>query len=295
MAQAVCDLWPGAKYAIGPPIEDGFYYDFEPPEQLTPDVLPRIEARMREIVQAEQPFKHEDVPREEALQRFADQPYKREIIGGVEEAEGAKGDTVSIYRNDGWQDLCLGPHVENTGKLGAFKLLSVAGAYWRGDERRPQLQRVYGTPWPTAEALEEHMHRLEEAERRDHRKLGRDLDLFSFPPELGAGLVVWHPKGGMVRKVLEDFSRDIHIERGYEIVASPHIGKSVLWETSGHLAKFAESMYPPVRADEGDYYLKPMNCPFHVLIYRSRTRSYRDLPLRLSELGTVYRHERSGV
>jgi threonyl-tRNA synthetase len=295
MAQAVCDLWPGAKYAIGPPIEDGFYYDFELPEQLTPDDLPRIEARMRDIVEAEQPFKHEEVPRGEALQRFADQPYKREIIEGVEEAEGAGGDTVSIYRNDGWQDLCLGPHVEHTGKLGAFKLLSVAGAYWRGDERRQQLQRIYGTAWPTDEELKDFLHRREEAEKRDHRKLGPALDLFSFPDELGAGLAVWHPKGGRLIRALGDFVREIHVARGYELVTTPHVARSGLWETSGHLEKYAGNMYPPMRDEAGDYYVKPMNCPFHVLIYKSRTRSYRDLPLRMSELATVYRHEKAGT
>jgi threonyl-tRNA synthetase len=295
MAQAVCDLWPGAKYAIGPPIEDGFYYDFDLPEQLTPEDLPRIEARMREIVQAEQPFKREEVSREEALQRFADQPYKLEIIEGVEEAEGAGGDSVSIYRNDGWQDLCLGPHVESTGKLGAFKLLSVAGAYWRGDEHRQQLQRIYGTAWPTEEELQEYLHRREEAEKRDHRKLGPALDLFSFPDELGAGLAVWHPRGGALLRQLGDFVREIHVARGYELVTTPHVARSVLWETSGHLEKFAGNMYPPMHDDSGDYYVKPMNCPFHVLIYKARTRSYRDLPLRLSELGTVYRHEKAGT
>ncbi|MGH2653619.1 MAG: threonine--tRNA ligase [Actinomycetota bacterium] len=295
MAQAVCDLWPGAKYAIGPPIEDGFYYDFELPEQLTPEDLPRIEARMREIVQAEQPFNHEEVPREEALQRFAGQPYKLEIIEGVEEAEGAGGDTVSVYRNDGWQDLCLGPHVEHTGKLGAFKLLSVAGAYWRGDERRQQLQRIYGTAWPTEEELQDYLHRREEAEKRDHRKLGPALDLFSFPDELGAGLAVWHPKGGTLVRQLGDFVREIHVARNYELVTTPHVARAVLWETSGHLEKYAGNMYPPMHSDGGDYYVKPMNCPFHVLIYKARTRSYRDLPLRLSELGTVYRHEKAGT
>ncbi|MGH2686257.1 MAG: threonine--tRNA ligase, partial [Actinomycetota bacterium] len=295
MAQAVCDLWPGARYAIGPPIEDGFYYDFDLPVQLTPDDLPRIEARMREIVSEDQPFKKEEVSRQEGLERFADQPYKREIIEGVEEEEGAGGEAVSIYRNDGWQDLCLGPHVESTGKLGAFKLLSIAGAYWRGDEKREQLQRIYGTAWPTQDELEDYLHRVEEAEKRDHRKLGKELDLFSFPDELGGGLAVWHPKGGQLRKTIEDFVREIHVTRGYDLVSTPHVARSVLWETSGHLEKYSGNMYPPMRADAGDYYVKPMNCPFHVLIYKSRTRSYRDLPLRLSELGTVYRHEKAGT
>ncbi len=300
MAQAVLRLFPDAKYAIGPAITDGFYYDFDLPRPLTEDDLAAVEKEMAKIASADQPFLREEVSREEAIRIFTEeipQPFKVEILqGGDEEGQVKVGEQVTLYRNDGsFTDLCLGPHVPSTSHIGHVKLLRFSGAYWRGDEKRPQLQRVYGTTWPTKDALEDYLHRLEEAEKRDHRILGRDLDLFSFPSELGAGLVVWHPKGGMVRKVLEDFSRDIHIERGYDIVASPHIGKSVLWETSGHLAKFADSMYPPVAAEEGDYYLKPMNCPFHVLIYKARTRSYRDLPLRLSELGTVYRHERSGV
>jgi len=296
MAQAVCDLYEGAKYAIGPPIEDGFYYDFDLPQRLTPEDLERIEARMREIVEEDQPFVREELSRQEALERFAAQPYKIEIIAGVEEEEGAGGEAVSVYRNDGWADLCRGPHMGSTAELGAFKLLSVAGAYWRGDENRPQLQRIYGTAWETKEDLEGYLTRLEEAEKRDHRKLGRDLDLVSFPEELGAGLSVWHPKGGLVRNELERWVRDLHLERGYDLVASPHLARSVLWETSGHLEKFAENMYPPMSADDGsDYYVKPMNCPFHVLIFRSRTRSYRELPLRLSELGTVYRYEKPGV
>jgi threonyl-tRNA synthetase len=295
MAQAVCDLWPEAKYAIGPPIEDGFYYDFDLPDTLTPEDLERIEARMREIVAEDQPFKHEELSREDAYQRFADQPYKVEIIEGVEKEEGAQGDTVSVYRNDGWADLCLGPHVESTAKLGAFKLLSVAGAYWRGDENRQQLQRIYGTAWPSQQELDDYLKRREEAERRDHRKLGPELDLFSFPDELGGGLVVWHPRGGIFRKVLDDYIRNLHMARGYDVVVTPHLAKSVLWETSGHLEKFSENMFPPMHAESADYYAKPMNCPFHVLIYKSRTRSYRDLPLRLSEIGTVYRYERAGV
>jgi threonyl-tRNA synthetase len=295
MAQAVCDLYPGAKYAIGPPIEDGFYYDFDLPVQLTPDDLERIEARMREIEKEGQPFRREELSREEALARFQDQPYKREIIEAAETEEGALGDRFSVYRNDGWADLCLGPHVPSTGRVGAFKLLSLAGAYWRGDERRPQLQRIYGTAWATEDDLEAYLHRMEEAERRDHRKLGRQLDLFSFPDELGAGLAVWHPRGGILRKQLEDYVREVHLRRGYLPVFTPHLARSVLWETSGHLAKYRENMYPPMEAENAEYFVKPMNCPFHVLVYKSRTRSYRDLPMRLSELGTVYRHERAGV
>jgi threonyl-tRNA synthetase len=295
MAQAVCDLVPEAKYAIGPPIEEGFYYDFALPEPFSEADLERIEARMREIVAEDQPFRREELSRDEALARFAGQDFKREIIETLEASEGALGDTVSVYRNDGWADLCLGPHVPSTGRLRAFKLLSVAGAYWRGDERRPMLQRIYGTAWAGEEDLAAYLHRLEEAERRDHRKLGRELDLYSFPEELGAGLSLWHPRGGMLRKVVEDYVREIHLERGYEPVTSPHLAKSALWETSGHLVQYRENMYPAMEAEGAEYFVKPMNCPFHVLVYRSRTRSYRDLPVRLSELGTVYRMERSGV
>ena len=296
MAQAVCDLVPGAMYAIGPPIEDGFYYDFALPEPLTPDDLPRIESRMAEIVKEDQPFVREELSREDALERFADQDFKREIIETLEASEGAMGETVSVYRNDGWGDLCLGPHVPSTKRLGAYRLLSLAGAYWRGDERRPMLQRVYGTAWVTQDDLDAYLVRLEEAERRDHRRLGRDLDLLSFPEEVGAGLALWHPRGGIFRKELEDFVREVHLRRGYEIVSTPHLARSNVWETSGHLAKYRQNMYPAMREEEGgEYFAKPMNCPLHVLIYKSQTRSYRDLPLRLSELGTVYRYERPGT
>jgi threonyl-tRNA synthetase len=295
LAQAVCDLWPGTRYAIGPPIEDGFYYDLELPGQVSEGDLAKIEDRMREIVAADQPFVREEIPRAEALERFADQPYKREIIESLEEGEVPAGDTVTVYRNDGWADLCLGPHVPSTGRLTAFKLMKVAGAYWRGDEARPMLTRIYGTAWATQEELDDHLLRLEEAEKRDHRRLGRELDLFSSPEELGPGLWVWHPKGGIFRKHLEDYVRDLHLERGYDLVVTPHIARSVLWETSGHLEKYSDNMYPPMRTDTGDYYAKPMNCPFHVLVFKSKTRSYRDLPMRLSELGTIYRHERIGT
>ena len=295
MAQAVCDLFPGARYAIGPPVEDGFYYDFDLPEPLSTEDLPKIESRMAEIAELDQPFVREELSRTEALERFADQPYKREIIESLDESEGATGEAVTVYRNDGWADLCLGPHVPSTGRLGAFKLTKVAGAYWRGDEHRPMLQRVYGTAWATRADLDAYLTRLEEAERRDHRKLGRDLDLFSSPDELGPGLWVWHPRGGVFRKQLEDYVRDLHLERGYDLVVTPHIARSILWETSGHLEKFAENMYPPMHDEQSDYYVKPMNCPFHVLIYKSRVRSYRELPIRLSELGTIYRHEQLGA
>ena len=296
MAQAVCDLHPGARDAIGPPVEDGFYYDFELPAPLTPEDLERIEARMAEIKGADQVFVREEVSRADALHRFADQPFKREIIEGLEEeGEVEAGETVTVYRSGGWADLCLGPHLPSTGRLGAFKLMKLAGAYWRGDEARPMLQRIYGTAWASERELQGYLDRLAEAERRDHRRLGRELDLFSSPDELGPGLWVWHPRGGVFRKELEDYVRDLHLERGYELVVSPHIARSVLWETSGHLAKFAENMYPPMKDEQSDYYVKPMNCPFHVLIYRSRTRSYRELPIRLAELGTIYRHEKVGT
>jgi threonyl-tRNA synthetase len=296
MARAVCDLIPGAKYAIGPPIEDGFYYDFELPQPLTPDDLPRIEARMAEITAADQPFVREELSRQRALERFSDQPYKREIIEGLDEAEGAGADTVVVYRNGEWSDLCRGPHVPSSGRLGASELLKLAGAYWRGDESRPMLQRIYGTAWATEHDLKAYLHRVEEAERRDHRKLGRQLDLFSFPEELGPGLALWHQRGGIFRKQLEDYVRDLHLERGYDLVVTPHLARRVLWDTSGHTAKFIENMYPVMDDGQGNqYFVKPMNCPFHVLVYQSQVRSYRDLPMRLSELGTVYRYERAGV
>jgi threonyl-tRNA synthetase len=294
LAHAVTDLYPGAKYAIGPPIEDGFYYDFDVPEPFTPDDLERIEARMRELVAEGQPFRREELSREEGLALFEDQPYKREIIEATEESEGA-GPVVSVYRNDGWVDLCRGPHVPTTRAIPAFKLQRAAGAYWRGDESKPQLQRIYGTAWESEEALAAYLRRLEEAERRDHRRLGLELDLFHFPTEIGSGLPVFHPKGGLVRKLMEDYSRAEHEAGGYAFVWSPHLARSTLFEISGHLHWYAESMYPPMELEGVRYYPKPMNCPFHILIYRSRGRSYRELPMRLFEFGTVYRWERSGV
>ncbi len=296
LAQAVLSLYPGATFAIGPPIEDGFYYDFDIGRPFTPEDLERIEAKMAEIIAADQPFVREEVSRDRALELFADHPYKREIIESVEPSEVEPGSAVTLYRNDGFVDLCRGPHVPSTGRLRAVKLLRSAGAYWRGDERRPQLQRIYGTAWESKKALDAYLHRLEEAERRDHRRLGPELDLFSFPRDLGAGLVVWHPKGGATRRVIEDHSRRLHERYGFQFVFTPHVAKAQLWETSGHLAYYAENMYPGMELDHGEEYrVKPMNCPFHVLIYKSRGRSYRDLPLRLFELGSVYRYERSGV
>jgi len=294
MAQAVLSLFEAARFAIGPAIEDGFYYDFDIGRPFTPEDLERIEERMREIVSADQPFVREELSESEALEIFADQPFKTEIIQSVDVSE--VGSVISVYRNNGFVDLCRGPHVPSTARVKAFKLLRSAGAYWRGDEHRPQLQRIYGTAWEDQKALDAYLNRLQEAERRDHRKLGTELDLFSFPPELGSGLAVWHPRGGLVRKVIEDYSRGVHLANDYQLVVSPHVAKAQLWETSGHLGFYADNMYPPLELDHGDSYIvKPMNCPFHVLIYKSRSRSYRELPLRLFELGTVYRYERSGV
>jgi threonyl-tRNA synthetase len=297
LAQAVLGLFEGATFAIGPAIEDGFYYDFDIGRPFTPDDLEAIEERMAEIVAADQPFVREAMSREVALEVFESHPFKREIIEAVDSGEVETGDgAVTVYRNESFVDLCRGPHLPSTGRLKAFKLLRTAGAYWRGDEKRPQLQRIYGTAWESTQAMADYLHRLEEAERRDHRKLGPELDLFSFPRELGSGLVVWHPKGGMVRKLVEDHSRALHERYGFEFVFSPHLAKEALWEVSGHLGWYAENMYPAMEMDEGDNYrVKPMNCPFHILIYRSRPRSYRELPVRLSELGGVYRYERSGV
>lgn len=298
MAQAVCALHPDAKYAIGPAIDDGFYYDFQLPKPLSSDDLPAIEERMRELIAADQPFVREEVSRTEGLERLADQPFKTEIVEGLiaEEGEAGSGDSVTLYRNDGWADLCLGPHVPSTARLGAFKLTSVAGAYWRGDESRPMLTRIYGTAWATQADLDAYLVRLEEAERRDHRRLGRQLDLFSSPDELGPGLWLWHARGGIFRKQLEDYVRDLHLERGYDLVVTPHVARRNLWDTSGHTAKYIDNMYPVMDDGEGNqYFVKPMNCPFHVLIYKSQVRSYRDLPMRLSELGTIYRYERLGA
>jgi threonyl-tRNA synthetase len=302
LAQAVIDLYPGAKYTIGPAIENGFYYDFDLPNggRFLEADLERIEARMREIVKLNQPFTRGEVSLAEGLELFADQPYKLEIIqgvGGAEDAnEGGGGTVVSFYRNrEDFVDLCRGPHVPTTGRLGSFKLMKVAGAYWRGDEKRPMLQRIYGTAWENDKALKEHLTRLEEAEKRDHRKLAVELDLLSFPQVLGGGLAVWHPKGSIIRKLMEDYSRKRHQEGGYEFAYTPHLANAKLFETSGHLDFYKDGMYPPMEMDNGIYYPKPMNCPMHTLIFGARQRSYRELPLRLFELGTVYRYERAGT
>ncbi|MDX2382140.1 MAG: threonine--tRNA ligase, partial [Acidimicrobiia bacterium] len=306
LAQAVTQLFPGAKYSIGPAFVNGFYFDFALPGGATfsDDDLGQIEERMREIVRANQPFIRSEMSFDEAMQLFSDQPYKIEIIERVGAADGdsedaaevGAGNTISAYRNtDAFVDMCVGPHVPSTGRLGFFKLQKVAGAYWRGDEHAPMLQRIYGTAWESKKALAEHLRQLEEAVKRDHRKLATELDLLSFPSELGGGLAVWHPKGATIRKLMEDYSRLRHERGGYEFVYTPHLAKSTLFETSGHLDFYAEGMYPPMEMDNGTYYPKPMNCPMHCLIFDSRQRSYRELPLRLFELGTVYRYERAGT
>ena len=290
MADAVLRLFPEAKMGIGPPTQDGFYYDFEVSRPFTPEDLESIQEIMINTISETLPFRREEITREEALTLFSDQPYKLEIIDAISDDEA-----LSIYRHGNFIDLCQGPHIENTRDIAAMKLLNVAGAYWRGDETRPMLQRIYGTAFESQNYLDDHLNRLEEAEKRDHRILGRQLDLFTIHEEIGPGLIVWHPKGGVIRTKLEDYWRDIHYRHGYKIVYSPHIGRSQLWETSGHLDFYQEGMYAPVEVDEQQYYLKPMNCPFHIMIYKSDLHSYRELPLRIAELGTVYRYERSGV
>jgi len=292
MAEAVLHLFPEAKFAIGPAIEDGFYYDFDLPRPLTPEDLEVIEARMGKIIKAAYPFQRREVSREEAQVLFADQPYKLELVADMPEDE-----IISIYTQGEFTDLCRGPHVQDTSQVNpkATKLLKVAGAYWRGDEKRPMLQRIYGTAWPRREELEAYLHKLEEMEKRDHRRLGRELDLYSAHEEAGAGLIHWHPKGGLVRTAIEDFWRREHYKAGYDIIYTPHIGRAQLWEDSGHLDFYRELMYSPMDIEGHEYFIKPMNCPFHIMIYKSRLRSYRELPLRWAELGTVYRFERSGV
>ena len=312
MAQAVMEMFPEGSLAIGPAIEEGFYYDFDLPRPLTPDDLEVIERRMREIIADDHAFVRREVPVEEAKEIFDGEPYKLDLIeglvsGGVDEDGEATGPasqadaapiSLTIYRHDDFEDLCRGPHVERTGQINpdAFKLLKVAGAYWRGDERNPMLQRIYGTAWETVEELESYLERVAEAEKRDHRRLGAQLDLFSIQPDqMGPGLILWHPKGALMRHIAEEFCKAEHMANGYDLVVTPHIGKRTLWETSGHLGFYTESMYPPMEVDGQEYYLKPMNCPFHILIYQNSLRSYRDLPLRYSEWGTVYRYERAGV
>ncbi len=308
MAQAVTRLFQGSKFSIGPAIENGFYYDFELPggKTFSDNDLESIDNEMRAIIAADQPFTRSEMTTDEALTLFADQPYKCEIIervrsaaaGGSDELDSGEiaGDVVSAYRNTAeFVDMCLGPHVPSTGRLGHFKLQKTSGAYWRGSEKGPMLQRIYGTAWESKQALADHLVMLEEAAKRDHRKLATELDLISFPSELGGGLAVWHPKGATVRKLMEDYSRSRHEQGGYEFVFTPHLANARLFQTSGHLDFYADGMYPPMEMDNGTYYMKPMNCPMHCLIFNSRQRSYRELPLRLFELGNVYRYERAGT
>ena len=289
MAEAVQSIFPEAKFGIGPAIENGFYYDFDLSRSLTADDLPLIEAKMNEIIASDVPFVRQEVTKEEARQLFAAQPYKLELI------EEIPDEKVSLYQQGLFVDLCRGPHMGSTGEIKAFKLISVAGAYWRGDEHRSMLQRIYGVAFDTEEALTEHLKKLDEAAKSDHRKLGRELDLFSFHEEAGPGLVHWHPKGAVIRRVIEDFWKDEHVKRGYDIVYTPHIAKLDLWKTSGHWEFYRENMYSPMEVEGQEYILKPMNCLGHILIYKTGLHSYRELPIRYAELGTVYRYERSGV
>ncbi len=289
MAEAVQSIFPQAKFGIGPTIENGFYYDFDLPRSLTPDDLPLIEAKMKEIIASNVPFVRQEVTKEEARRLFAAQPYKLELIDEITDEK------LSLYQQGSFVDLCRGPHVSSTGEIKAFKLVSIAGAYWRGDEHRPMLQRIYGVAFDTKEALAEHLKKLDEAAKRDHRKLGRELDLFSIRDEAGPGLVHWHPKGAVIRRVIENFLTDELIKRGYDIVYTPHIAKLDLWKTSGHWEFYRDYLYSPIEVEGQEYIIKPMNCLGHILIYKTRLHSYRELPLRYAELGTVYRYERSGV
>lgn len=318
MAQAVQEIYAGTKLGIGPPIKDGFYYDFDPRESFNPDDLLKIESAMRKIIKEGQRFRRRITTEAQALKELAHEPFKCELIGiksgaGEDASVEVGGSELTIYDNLGrdgsavWSDLCRGPHLPSTKLIPAFKLMRTAAAYWRGSEKNPMLQRIYGTAWPSQDDLNAYLELLAEAEKRDHRRLGTELDLFSFPEEIGSGLAVFHPKGGIVRRAMEDYSRFRHEEEGYEFVYSPHLTKSALFETSGHLQWYGDGMYPPMILDEElnadgtvkragqQYYMKPMNCPFHNLIYKARGRSYRELPLRLFEFGTVYRYEKSGV
>ncbi len=292
MAEAVLEMFPDAQIAIGPSIENGFYYDFALPRQLTEADLDEITERMKKIIRSDKEFKRIEVSREEAKKMFAGQKFKLELIDAIPE-----GETVTVYNQGAFTDLCRGPHVASTKELNpdAFKLLSIAGAYWRGSEKNEMLTRIYGTAWSTGKELRAYLDHLADVERRDHRKLGKDLDLFSLHEEAGPGLVYWHPRGARVRQIIEQFWREEHYKNGYEMVYTPHVGKSWLWETSGHLGFYKESMYPPMEMDKADYYVKPMNCPFHIMIYNNSLRSYRDLPCRWAELGTVYRYEKAGA
>ena len=290
MADAVIQLFPEAQIGIGPSTDEGFYYDFQVSRPFTPEDLESIQSRMMDAIAQDHPFEKEVISRDQANDMFRDQQFKLEIIHDIPEEED-----LSTYTHGGFVDLCQGPHVESTGKIAAVKLLNVAGAYWRGDEKRPMLQRIYGTAFESQDALDEFLHMLEEAEKRDHRRLGKQLDLFGIHEEIGPGLITWHPKGGRVRTIIQAYWQELHDKHNYDVVYSPHVGKARLWETSGHLDFYRDSMFSPNDVDGNEYYLKPMNCPFHIMIYRSDLRSYRELPLRFAELGTVYRYERSGV
>ncbi|MEW6709953.1 MAG: threonine--tRNA ligase [Candidatus Riflebacteria bacterium] len=291
MAEAILQLFPEAQFGIGPTIENGFYYDFLLPRALTSEDLETVEEKMKEVIAQKLPFVRREVSKDEALKMFKElnQPFKLELIEELEDQ------TITVYSQGKFVDLCRGPHVPDSGAVKNFKLLSIAGAYWRGDEKRQMLQRIYGTAFATKEELKEHLDRLEEAKKRDHRKLGKELDLFSTQEEVGPGLVFWHPNGARIRHTIETFWKEMHYKNGYELMYTPHIGQSWLWETSGHLDFYKDSMYSPMEIDGSDYFIKPMNCPFHIMIYKSQVRSYRDLPLRWAELGTVYRYEKSGV
>jgi threonyl-tRNA synthetase len=303
MAEAVLELFPEGKIAIGPPIENGFYYDFDLPRALSTEDLDDITERMRRIIAGNHPFVYREVTAHEARDLFGEQPYKLELIDGLAEGRDEYGDAasgstvISTYKHDTFEDLCRGPHLEHTGEIppDAFQLTSVAGAYWRGDEKRPMLQRIYGTAWNSKDELEHYLWKLEEARKRDHRRLGKELDLFSVSENVGGGLILWHPKGARIRGIIEDFSRKAHEQNGYDWVYSPHVGRANLWQTSGHLDFYKENMFAGMDIEGEEYYVKPMNCPFHIEIYKTHLRSYRDLPLRYAENGTVYRFERSGV
>ena len=290
MADVVKELFPETKLAIGPPTEDGFYYDFLVPKPFDQKILDEIESRMEKIVALDMPFEYKEYSKKQALAMHLDEPLKKEIIQEIPDDE-----IISTYSHGDFEDLCAGPHVESTGKITAFKLLSVAGAYWRGDERQPMLQRIYGTAFESQEALDEYVNRLEKAKLRDHRLLGKELDLFSINDSIGPGLIIWHPKGARVRGIIEDLWKSEHYRSGYDLIHTPHIGLAGLWETSGHLSFYKDNMYAHMDMDGKEYYLKPMNCPFHIMYYKNDIRSYRNLPMRIGELGSVYRHERGGV
>ena len=290
MADVVTTMYPDAKLAIGPPTEDGFYYDFLVENPFSDEDLKRIERQMKKIIGRNLPFEYSEYSREEILEKNKQEPLKLEVISEIPE-----GEKITTYKHGDFEDLCAGPHVNSTGQIPAFKLINVAGAYWRGDENRPMLQRIYGTAWESKESLEKHLNNLEEARKRDHRILGKELDLFSVHEETGPGLIIWHPKGARIRNIFEDFWRDEHYKRGYDLIYTPNIGRANLWQTSGHLDFFKENMFSPSETDGQDYYLKPMNCPFHIMYYKSSLRSYRELPMRIGELGTVYRYERGGT